>query len=173
MRSSLYYHDITHEDEKNGDGIRTVLWVSGCEHHCPGCQNPQTWEYNSGIPFDKNALNEILTSLKPDYITGITFSGGDPLHPNNLEEVLHLCMIIKRIRADKTIWLYTGYTYECLLSCKNFYFKEILKLVDVLVDGRYDETLRDVELKWRGSSNQRVIDVQKSLKSGEVVLHCD
>lgn len=169
----MNYHDITKEDELNGDGLRTVLWVSGCEHHCKGCHNPQTWDKDSGVAFTKREVHEIITSLRPEEISGITFSGGDPLHPNNLDQVLQLCMLVKRILPSKTIWLYTGYTYEHLVSCKNLYYSEILKRIDVLVDGKFILEQRDTSLKWRGSANQRVIDIKKTLRAGTIVLHCD
>lgn len=169
----MNYHNITHEDMNNGDGLRVVLWVSGCEHHCPECQNPQTWGYESGVHFDESALGEIFLELNKDYISGITFSGGDPLALGNCAKVANLCYHIKKYFPNKTIWVYTGYTWEELLARNNFYVNDILRNTDVLVDGEYKKNLRDLKLKWRGSSNQRVIDVQESLRTGKVVLHCD
>lgn len=169
----MNYHNITHEDMKNGDGLRVVLWVAGCEHHCPECQNPQTWDSESGIPFDEHALGEILEELQKDYVSGITFSGGDPLAPCNEAKVSDICYYIKHHAPFKTIWVYTGYTYEELKERHSPFTEDILAKTDVLVDGEYKKDLRDVQLKWRGSSNQRVIDVQKSLKEGKVVLHCE
>lgn len=168
----MKYHNITHDDMKNGEGIRVVLWVSGCEHHCPECQNQETWDKDSGIPFDGEAIKEILEEFSKEYVSGITFSGGDPLSPYNCEEVYHLIFTIKRKFPYKTIWLYTGYTYEELLM-KNVFIENILWFTDVLVDGEYKKDLKNLDLKWRGSSNQRVIDVQKSLIEGKVVLWCD
>lgn len=168
----MNYHNITHDDMKNGDGLRVVLWVSGCSHRCPECQNQETWDYFSGIPFDDYALQEISEELQKDYISGITFSGGDPLSTINMQEVLHLMLWVKKYYPEKTIWVYTGYTYEKLLDLGGLY-NIILNNCDVLVDGEYKKDLRDVNLKWRGSSNQRVIDVKKSLKEGKVVLHCE
>lgn len=167
----MNYHNITHDDLKNGDGLRVVLWVSGCEHHCPECQNPQTWSYDSGIEFDDNAKEEVLNELRKDYISGITFSGGDPLSPYNVVPVYDLILTIRQLFPQKSIWIYTGYTFEELL--KIHYSRKILENIDVLVDGEYKKDLRDIQLKWRGSSNQRVIDVPKSLISEKVVLHCD
>lgn len=169
----MFYHNITHEDMKNGDGIRVVLWVAGCEHHCPECQNPETWDYDSGIPFDNLAIEEIVTELKKDYVAGITFSGGDPLAPQNRYEVLQIIQWIRKYMPEKTIWIYTGYKYEQLVFEGNYITCQILKNIDVLVDGRYVKELRDVNLKWRGSKNQKVIDVQKSLKENKIVLWCD
>jgi anaerobic ribonucleoside-triphosphate reductase activating protein len=161
----------------NGDGLRVVLWLSGCNHKCKGCQNPQTWDINSGIPFDKVAEEELLQELSKDYISGITFTGGDPLHENNLDGVLKLVNQIRLLLPKKTIWLYTGYTWDYIFDCintvdivGNIKREEILKHCDVLVDGRYEEDKRDLSLKFRGSSNQRLIDVKKSLEQGELIL---
>lgn len=165
----MYYHDITHDDMKNGDGLRIVLWVAGCEHHCPHCQNQITWNPEGGIPFDFKEVQEILHELKKDYISGITFSGGDPLHPLNRDTIYELLKLIRRHYADKTVWIYTGYTWEEVIWNPETY--KLMQYVDVLVDGRYMEELKDNTYPWAGSTNQRVIDVQKSLEKGEVVLH--
>lgn len=179
----MYYHNITHDDMLNGSGLRVVLWCSGCEHHCNNCQNPQTWDFGSGIPFDENAKEEIFSEIKKDYISGITFSGGDPLAANNLETVLSLIKEIRLSFPNKNIWIYTGYTFEEIqllpkgLDQESMRFNKynkmrqnILENCDVLVDGRYIDELRDITLKWRGSSNQRVIDVKRSLKQGKIIL---
>ena len=174
----MNYHTITYPDQNNGDGLRVVLWLSGCSHHCKGCQNPQTWDTNSGIKFDDNAFSELFDELEKDYISGLTLTGGDPMFENNLSQVYNICSFAKRILPQKTIWIYTGYTWEELNSVygynvyKNDERQLILKYCDVLVDGRFEEELKDITLPWRGSSNQRVIDVQKSLKEGKVILHC-
>ena len=149
----------------NGDGLRVVLWVSGCAHHCRGCQNPVTWDPQDGVRFDEEAKKEIFDQLTESYISGITFSGGDPLFPTNEAEVTELARTIRERFPEKTIWLYTGYLWEEIKD------KEIMTYLTVLVDGKYEETLRNTQLHWKGSSNQRVIDVQESLKSGQVVLH--
>lgn len=165
----MNYHDIKKCDILNGDGIRVSLWVSGCEHNCNQCQNPQTWEVNSGILFDEDAEKELFEALEQDYISGITFTGGDPLHENNLQDVLNLVNKISLLLPDKTIWIYSGYTWEqCLEDPLR---REVVSKCDVLVDGRYIDELRDITLNWRGSSNQRVIDVQESIIQGEVILH--
>lgn len=172
----MNYHNITKDDMNNGDGLRVVLWVSGCKHHCPECQNHQTWKVDSGIPFDYSAFNEIFEELSKDYISGITFSGGDPLHNNNIQDIFNLCTFIKSYYKNKSIWLYTGYTWEELINYQHHLDKSyirILEFCDVIVDGRYEKDLRDTNLKWRGSSNQRVIDVQRSLKENKIVLWCD
>lgn len=170
----MNYHNITHDDMNNGDGVRVVLWVAGCDHHCPECHNPQTHDYYRGVPFDKEALEELFNELRKDYVAGITFSGGDPLAIYNRFATASLMRSIKKEFPNKTIWCYTGYTYEQLLKCARESTIQIaLKHIDVLVDGRYMKEFRDVQLKWRGSTNQRVIDVQKSLKENKIVLWCD
>ena len=167
----MNYHNITHDDMNNGDGLRTVLWVAGCSHHCYNCQNPETHDACGGIKFDGSAYEELINSLKPDYISGITFSGGDPLHVNNIRTVTELAKTVKDL--GKTVWLYTGSCWEYLYMKHKEGIINILNYVDVLVDGEYIDHLRDINLKWRGSSNQRVIDVQASLKYGKCILHCD
>lgn len=179
----MNYLKIEHEDVCNGIGLRVVLWLSGCSHHCYNCQNPQTWNPDSGIPFDESAKEEIFNELSKDYISGITFSGGDPLHENNLDEVLKLIKQIRISFPEKTIWLYTGYSYSKIfrgqLSClsqeglNNFKRREIIKQCDVLVDGEYIDEQRDITLKWRGSKNQRCINVKQSLTQNKVVLYCN
>lgn len=165
----MNYHTITYPDQNNGDGLRVVLWLSGCSHNCKGCQNPQTWSVDSGIPFDEQAEQEIFEALGKDYILGITFSGGDPLHENNLQDVLNLVNKIRLLLPEKTIWLYTGYTFEeCV---ENATRRQIISKCDVLVDGKYIDSQRDITLRWRGSSNQRVIDIKQSLQNKEIVLY--
>ena len=166
----MNYHNITKDDMKNGDGLRVVLWVAGCSHHCPNCQNPVTWDPDDGILFDKNARKELLDIVSQDYISGITFSGGDPLFESNREEVYELIEYIKSVYPNKTVWLYTGYTFNEL---KKFVPIGILNKIDVIIDGPYIEKFRDISLKWRGSSNQRVINVRKTIDTGNIVLHCD
>lgn len=151
----MNYHNIKHDDMNNGDGIRVTLFVSGCNHHCKGCQNPQTWSVNGGILFDSDALNEICTELDKDYISGLTLSGGDPLHPANRGTITEICKKVKYLYPHKTIWLYTGYQYEDIKHLN------VLNYIDVLVDGEYIEELRDISLEWIGSSNQRVIRLCK------------
>lgn len=151
----MNYHNIKHDDMNNGDGIRVTLFVSGCNHHCKGCQNPQTWSVNGGILFDSDAFAEICTELDKDYISGLTLSGGDPLHPANRGTITEICKKVKYLYPHKTIWLYTGYQYE------NIKHLNVLNYIDVLVDGEYIEELRDISLEWIGSSNQRVIRLCK------------
>ncbi|MGN0400243.1 MAG: anaerobic ribonucleoside-triphosphate reductase activating protein [Blautia sp.] len=163
----MRYHNITKDDMLNGDGLRVVLWVAGCSHCCKECQNPITWDPNGGIFFDQAAKKEIFDQLDQSYIAGITFSGGDPLYVHNILEVTEFAKEIKEKYPDKTIWLYTGSLWEELQD------EKILKYLDVIVDGEFMVDKKDVSLKWKGSSNQRVIDVQKSLAEGRVVLHTE
>lgn len=148
----------------NGDGLRTVLWVAGCEHRCKGCHNPVTWDINGGLPFDEAAESELFEKLSPSYISGLTLSGGDPLHPENRTEATRLCRKFRERFPEKDIWLYTGYLFEEIKEL------EIVSLVDVIVDGEFKEAEFDEKLHWCGSANQRVIDVKKTLVSGKIVL---
>lgn len=188
----MNYIKIDTEDVCNGDGLRVVLWLSGCTHHCYNCQNPQTWDVNSGIPFDESAKEELFRELNKDYISGLTLSGGDPLYEANLDGMLNL---VEEIRLSwgnaKTIWLYTGYTFDFLkkkyienmyveYGCASFSIEayqwvkrwKIISECNILVDGKYIDSQRDVTLRWRGSANQRVIDIKKSLQQGQVITVC-
>lgn len=174
----------------NGDGLRVVLWLSGCSHNCYKCQNPQTHDPNSGILFDEKAEEELFRELSKDYISGLTLTGGDPLHENNLDGVLNLVNKIRLLMPEKTIWLYTGYNFNNIMHWtqeqydvdvhNNFKLtnieylrQQIISMCDVLVDGQYIDSQRDVSLRWRGSKNQRVIDIKESLQQGEAVLYCE
>jgi anaerobic ribonucleoside-triphosphate reductase activating protein len=161
----MRYHDITKDDMKNGDGLRVVLWLSGCDHKCPGCQNPITWDPNDGLIFDDSAKKEVFDLLSRDYISGITLTGGDPLFTGNRDEVLLLLKEIKDKFPQKTVWLYTGYDFEDIINLEH------LKYIDVLCDGKFIEALKELNIHWVGSSNQRIIDVPETLKSGEIVLY--
>ncbi len=160
----MRYHNITTDDMLNGDGLRTVLWVAGCTHRCEGCHNPITWDIDGGIPFDEAASRELFEKLKPDYISGLTLSGGDPLHPRNRDDVTALCLKCRKMFPDKTIWLYTGFTFEEISDL------EIISMLDVIVDGRFMKSQFDAKLHWKGSANQRVIDVKETLNLGKIVL---
>lgn len=163
----MNYHNITKDDMLNGDGLRVVLWVAGCNHQCEDCQNPITWDVTGGLPFDEAAENELFEALNKPYISGITFSGGDPMHPFNRNEIFRLIKKVKSLHPDKTVWVYTGFLW------KDFDDVEDKKYIDVLVDGRFVKALKDEKLQWVGSSNQRIIDVQKTLQTGKIVLHFD
>lgn len=159
----MNYHDIKKDNMLNGNGIRCVLFVSGCSHHCKKCQNPETWDSNSGIPFDKSAKKEIDKELEKDYISGLTLSGGDPLNEHNLDDILQLVKDVKTKFPKKDIWIYTGYTYEELQQDSKDMEKrrEILSYCDVLVDGKFKEEKADINYPFAGSTNQRVIQLKK------------
>lgn len=160
----MRYHNITKDDMKNGEGLRVVLWVAGCGHACPGCHNPITWDADGGLPFDKDAEDELFEALAPDYIAGLTLSGGDPLFPANRADVAELCARVRRDLPNKSIWMYTGYGWEQIENLP------LLDDVDVVVDGRFVQAQADPQLHWRGSANQRVIDVRKTRELHQLVL---
>ncbi len=165
----MRYHNITKDDMLNGDGLRVVLWVAGCSHCCRGCHNPVTWDPSGGLLFDGKARAEIFGQLEKPYISGITFSGGDPLHAANRPEVRSLMADIRERYPDKTIWLYTGDSWENILHYP------LMRYVDVLVDGEFQIEKKDNKLLWKGSSNQRVIDVRRTLEQADPsvpILHC-
>mgnify|MGYP000835475469 CR=1 FL=1 len=164
----MNYGTIKNCDIANGEGVRVSLFVSGCTHHCHNCFNPETWSFSYGSPFDEQAQSKLLTLLSPNYIDGLSLLGGEPFEPDNQRA---LVPFLKKVRAQypgKTIWCYTGYTFERLLD--NPKQAELLKYIDVLVDGKFKQALRDESLLFRGSSNQRLIDVKASLKANKTVL---
>ena len=161
----MNYHNITKDDMLNGDGLRVVLWVAGCEHRCKNCHNPITWDAKGGLPFEVEAEAELFEALEHSYISGVTFSGGDPLYPDNRGTMTALAKKIKKNFPQKTIWCYTGYCWEEIQTL------EIMAYIDILVDGKFVQELADAKLHWRGSANQRVIEVQPSLAMGKIVLH--
>lgn len=165
----MNYHNITHDDMNNGDGLRVVLWVAGCEHHCKDCQNPVTWNPADGLPFGLRDKEELYQELRKNYIAGITFTGGDPLYPDNRETVGELMKSVKKDFPNKTIWVYTGYTWDEIM--KDPKMTAMMESVDVLVDGRFIPELKDVTYPWAGSLNQMVIDVPKTLKEGRIYTH--
>lgn len=150
----MYYSGITKCDVANGNGFRVVLWVSGCDHHCPGCHNPETWNPCYGKLFDVFTALEILDTLDKDYIEGLTLSGGDPLKKENVPYVYWLVKQVKEKYPNKDIWCWTGDTLEQLENRDDV--KELLKYIDVLVDGEFIQSKRDITLAWRGSSNQKI-----------------
>lgn len=163
----MRYHNITTDDMNNGNGLRTVLWLAGCDHCCKECQNPVTWDPNGGLAFDKEAKEELFTKLDKDYISGITLSGGDPLYFDNRQDVTELAKEVKEKFPNKTIWLYTGYLYEQVQK------EPVMAYIDVLVDGPFEIEQRDTRLHWKGSSNQRVINMIQTRKTGQIVLEDD
>lgn len=165
----MRYHNITKDDMLNGDGLRVVVWVAGCAHCCKECHNPVTWDPYGGLEFDEAAKQEIFEQLDKDYIAGVTLSGGDPLHPANRMDIRDLAAEIKEKYPDKTIWLYTGDVWEQVLHYP------LMQYIDVLVDGEFMVEKKDARLRWKGSSNQRVIDVQQTIRqkdSSIPILHC-
>ncbi len=171
----MRYHNITKADMLNGEGLRVVLWVSGCSHHCHACQNAITWNPNDGLIFDENAKQEIRKELEKDWCSGITLSGGDPLFIGNRFDVATLVTEIKNLFPEKTIWCYTGYAWEELLEQqkKDPNLRKILENLDVLLDGKFILRKALEKLHYVGSSNQCIIDVRKSLETNKKVLYID
>ena len=171
----MNYGEIKNYDIANGEGVRVSLFVSGCTHHCKNCFNPETWSFKYGKPFTKETEDYIIECLSPDYIDGLSLLGGEPFEPQNQEVLLPFLRRVRNELPKKTIWCYTGYLFDReLLSesrarCEST--DEMLSLIDVLVDGEFIQALHDISLAFRGSSNQRIIDVQKSLETGEIELH--
>lgn len=169
----MNYGEIKKCDIANGEGIRVTLFVSGCTHHCKGCFQPETWNFSYGKPFDEAAMQEVLTALAPHYVNGLTLLGGEPFEPDNQRGLLPLLKEVRRRFPEKNIWCYTGYTLESDLladsrarcECTD----EMLSLLDVLVDGEFVEAQKNISLPFRGSENQRIIDVKKTLAQGSVV----
>ena len=162
----MNYGRIKKTDIANGPGVRVSLFVSGCRNHCKGCFQPETWSFNYGQEYDGvNTVNEIIEALSPEYISGLSILGGDPIERENISEVVTLCYLVKRLYPDKTIWLYTGYKYEDIAEM----YPNVLEVIDVMVDGPFIEDLKDISLVFRGSSNQRIINVPESIRSGRVV----
>lgn len=160
----MYYAKILPFDVGNGPGFRVSLWVSGCRRHCKGCFNKEAWSFKYGQEFDGETLKELVRLLDNPNIEGLSILGGDPFEPENREAVYEICKLVKFLRPNRSIWVWTGYLWEDLKELP------VMKYMDVLVDGRFEEDKKDLRLKWRGSSNQRVIDVAASSKAGEVVL---
>lgn len=155
----MKYHNITKDDMINGEGLRVVLWVSGCEHHCPGCHNPCTWDINSGLDFTEDTKAELFKELEKPHIDGITLSGGDPLHTANRKDISELIDEIKEKYPQKTIWLYTGDEFEDICTLP------LLRGLDVIVTGEYIADLRDEKYEWAGSTNQKVIRLREDISN--------
>lgn len=170
----MYYGNIKKNDIANGLGVRVSLFVSGCRNKCKNCFNKETWDFCYGKPFTEETENEIFKELDKYWIAGLTVLGGEPFEPENQKDLLPFLKKVRQKYPEKTIWTYSGYLFdEHMLKqskIRTEYTDEILSLIDVLVDGRFVEELHDITLKFRGSSNQRVIDVKKSLESGKIVL---
>ncbi len=171
----MNYGEIKNCDIANGEGIRVTLFVSGCTNHCENCFQPQTWDFDYGMKFDKAAEDKIIEMLKPDYINGLTLLGGEPFEPRNQRELVPFLHRIREKYPNKTIWAFSGFTLDEELLKDGSYPRceatdEMLSLIDVLVDGRYVERLHDISLRFRGSSNQRLIDMNETRKEGKIVL---
>ena len=167
----MNYADIRPIDVANGPGVRVSLFVSGCTHHCEGCFNPETWDFHYGKPFGPEQEEEILSALSRPYIHGLSLLGGEPMEPENQEAVLRLVRRVRERFPDKDIWCYSGYLFESLRDSQvGEYSQELLKELDVLVDGPFVLEKKDLSLRFRGSSNQRLIDVPASLRAGAAVL---
>lgn len=160
----MKYRKIRKMDIADGPGVRVSIFFQGCDFHCKNCFNPETWSWDCGEEFNDEVIDKILDLAKFDYITGLSILGGEPMHPNNIMGTLKLAKAFKTRYPQKTVWAWSGYKYEDILK------PEVLKYLDVLVDGQYIDSKRDPRLKWCGSTNQRVIDVAKSLKENKIVI---
>lgn len=170
----MYYSEVKECDIANGPGVRVTIFVSGCTHHCKGCFNEMTWDFRYGREFMEDDIDKIMKLLEPSYIAGLTLLGGEPMEYPNQHGLLPLLRKVKEAYPDKTVWCYTGYLYEKDIL-ENFCGKweetnEMLSYLDVIVDGEFVEELKDISLRFRGSSNQRIIDVKKSRETGKIVL---
>ena len=167
----MKYASIKKRDVANGPGVRVSLFVSGCNHHCKGCFNKEAWDFNYGKDFTNATIDEIIDLLKPDYVSGLSLLGGEPFEFINQQGLLPLLKRVKEIYPKKTIWAYSGFLYEELIKMPYEETKKILNLIDVLVDGKFVEDLKDPMLYFRGSNNQRIIDIKKTKKVKKIVLH--
>ncbi len=161
----MRYNKIRKMDISNGPGVRVSIFMQGCSFHCKNCFNPETWDFKSGTEFTDETIDKIIDLANNDYIKGLSILGGEPMHPNNIKGTTKLAKKFKEIYPDKTIWVWSGFLFD-----RDLKDKEVLNYIDVLVDGRYEDELHDFTLKWKGSSNQRVIDVKKTLKNNKIVL---
>ena len=160
----MRYNVIRKMDISNGPGVRVSVFMQGCAFHCKNCFNPETWDFEGGQEFTDETIKEVLDLCNQSHIKGLSILGGEPMHPKNIEATTKLAKSFKQKYPEKTIWVWSGFLFD-----KDLKDKEVLKYIDVLVDGQYMDDLHDFTLKWRGSSNQRVIDVQKSLAQNKVV----
>ena len=169
----MNYANIKWYDVANGPGVRVSLFVSGCTHHCKHCFNEETWDFNYGRPFSETEVDQIVEYLKPDYVAGLSVLGGEPFEPSNQEGLLPLLQAVKKEYPEKDIWCYTGYLFDKQIledMCrKSEVTRQMLSCIDILVDGRFVEEKKNLKLRFRGSENQRIIDVKKSLEQGRVI----
>lgn len=174
----MNYGEIKKCDIANGEGVRTSLFVSGCRHHCKNCFNEETWDFAFGEPFTEKTAADIINACRPDWINGLSVLGGEPFEPENQKVLLPFLIMFKEKFPDKDIWCYTGFLYEEIIGkipsrAHTHYSDEMLSLIDVLVDGRFVEEKKNIRLKFRGSENQRVIDVKKTLENDEIILYLE
>ena len=160
----MKYNLIRKMDISNGPGLRVSVFMQGCEFHCKNCFNPETWDFEGGKDFNKETIDEVLELCNKDHIKGLSILGGEPMHPKNIEATTELAKAFKEKYPNKNIWVWSGFKFD-----EDLKDKEVMNYIDVLVDGRYSDELHDPTLKWKGSSNQRVIDVQKSLKNNNII----
>lgn len=172
----MYYGNIKKLDIANGDGVRVSLFVSGCRNRCEGCFQPETWNFEYGKPFTMETQEAILEALVPAYVQGLTLLGGEPFEPENQRELTALLRRVKQEYPNKNVWCFSGYTLEEIMGDGHPHCDismEMLSMIDVLVDGRFEEAKKDISLKFRGSANQRIIDLKKTMKQGAIVRYCD
>ncbi len=163
----MRFNRIRKMDISNGPGVRVAIFMQGCPFHCKNCFNPETWDFNDGNPFDDETIDEVLKLCEMSHIAGLSILGGEPMHPKNIEGTTKLARMFKEKFPNKTLWSWTGFTYEQIKD------KEVFNYIDVLVDGQFVDELRNPNLKWKGSSNQRVIDIKKTREKNEIVLYED
>ena len=161
----MKYNKIRKMDISNGPGVRVSIFMQGCAFHCENCFNKETWDFNGGTDFTEETIKKVLELCDKDYIVGLSILGGEPMHPNNIDGTTALAKAFKEKFPNKNLWVWSGYLFD-----KDLKDKEVLKYIDVLVDGQFINNLHNPTLKWKGSSNQRVIDVQKSLKNNEICI---
>ncbi len=170
----MYYGELKKRDIANGLGVRVALFVSGCTNHCEECFNRDTWDFHFGRPYTQETENEIIEAMRPDFVRGLSLLGGEPMEPKNQPQLLALVKRAKKELPDKDIWCYTGFTYDELLDRRAYpnteIVEELLSYIDVLVDGRFEKDKRNLMLKFRGSENQRLIDLNATRKENRVVL---
>ncbi len=163
----MKYNKIRKMDIANGPGVRVSIFLQGCTFHCENCFNPETWDFDDGLDFDDKVIDEIMELCSKKQIVGLSILGGEPLHKNNIKGTIKLAKRFKEEYPDKNIWLWSGFLFDQVID------KDIFKYIDVMVDGQFNNSLRNPNLKWRGSSNQRVIDVKKTIEEGDIVLYED
>ena len=161
----MRYNKIRKMDISNGPGVRVSIFFQGCAFHCKNCFNPETWDFDKGLEFDDSVIDEIIELCGKSHIQGLSILGGEPMHPKNIKGTIQLAKRFKEAYPDKNIWSWSGFLFDQVID------KEVFDYIDVLVDGQFVDELRNPNLKWRGSSNQRVIDVKKTIKKGDIVLY--